>query len=184
MCSSKLYYHNPCHIEYTDQYRRGLQSKYNVLNDENNIYIILEYVAIDAIEQFIDDSSESSFPPKQLENIYFETMHTLSQNVSSHTTTRLVVVDIGRKILQQSNTSNYMAVKTTRLDRLTSETDWLKQLMTVLDPIQDEIIQLQSHTKSAMTDTESYDLHFPELKLLINLLCLTPSLRTPILLFM
>ena len=55
------------------------------MNDKNNISILLEFVAI---EQFIDDNSESSFPLKQLENIYIEKMHTLNQYVSSHTTTR------------------------------------------------------------------------------------------------
>ena len=76
-----------------------------------------------------------------------------------------------------------MAVKTTRLDRLISETDWMKQLKNVVGPIQDEIIQFQFLPKSTMTDlsTESYDLHCPESKLLITLLCLTPSRRFPIL---
>ena len=104
------------------------------------------------------------------------------------TTTRfvqkLVVADIGLKIIQQSNTSKYMAVKRTRPDRLISETDWLKQLKNVVDAIRDEIIQFHFLPKSTMTDlsTKSYDLHCPNLKLLITLLCLTPSLRSPILL--
>ena len=134
------------------------------MNDENNISILSEFVAIGAIKQFINDSSDSSFPLKQLGNIYIEKMHTLNQNVSSHTTTRfaqkLEVADIGLKTIQQSNTSKYMAVKTTHLDRVISETDWLKQLKNVVDPIRDIIIQFQSLPKSAMTDlnTESYDL--------------------------
>ena len=116
VCSSELYYHNPCHIEFTNQYR-DLQSKGNIVNDEDNISILLEFVAIGAIKQFIDDSS--SFPLKQLENIYIEKMHTLNQNVSSHTTRfaqKLEVADIGL-IVQQSNTSKlqYIAVKTTHL---------------------------------------------------------------------
>ena len=115
-------------------------------------------------------------------------MHTLNQYISSHTTTRfakiLVVADIGLKIIQQSNTSKYMAVKTTHLDRLISETDWLKQPKNVMRPIRDEIIQFQFLPKSTMTDlsTESYDLYCPNLILLITFLCLTPSLRSPILL--
>ena len=37
-----------------------------------------------------------------------------------------------------------MAVKATPLDRLISETDWLKQLKNVVDPIRDEVIQLKT----------------------------------------
>ena len=40
------------------------------MNDENNISILLEFVAIGAIKQVIDDSRENYFPLKQLENIY------------------------------------------------------------------------------------------------------------------
>ena len=74
---SELYNHNPCHIEFTNQYR-DLQWKGNVVNDENDISILLEFVAIGAIKQVIGDNSESSFPLKQLENIYIEKMHTLN----------------------------------------------------------------------------------------------------------
>ena len=48
------------------------------MNDEINISIILEFVAIGVLKQFIDDSIESYFPPKQLDNIYIEPMHNLN----------------------------------------------------------------------------------------------------------
>ena len=48
---SKLYYHNHCHIELPNQYMVGiyLLSKENVVNDENNICILLEFVVIGAV---------------------------------------------------------------------------------------------------------------------------------------
>ena len=46
--------------------------------------------------------------------------------------------------MQKSYTSKYTAVETARLDRLISETDWLKKLKNVVDPIRDEIILSKS----------------------------------------
>ena len=76
MCAllNNIYYLNPCHNKFTNPYR-DLQSNENVVIDENDIFIILEFVANGAIKEFIDDNSESSFPLQQLENMYIEKMH-------------------------------------------------------------------------------------------------------------
>ena len=110
----RLYYHNPCHIEFTNQYRY-LQSKENVVNDENNISIPFVFVAIGAIKKVIDDSSENYFPPKQLENIYIERcillINMFHPTPPPDLPKKLEVADIGLKIIQKSNTPKYMAVK-------------------------------------------------------------------------
>ena len=174
--SSELYYHNHCHTDFNNKYRY-LIFKESLGNDDPNISNLIDFVAIGAVKQFVDESNESSFSLKQLENIYLEKMHDLNQKDTSHTTRfaqKLEAADIGLKIIQKSKTSKYIALKTERLDRLISETDWIKQLRNVVDPIRDEIIHFHCLPKSPMTDlsTESYGLSCPKLKLLITLLCL------------
>ena len=65
--SSELYYHNPCHVDFKRKYD-------NIVTEEKracmqDISVLVEFVAISAVKQYVDDRSEDSFPLKDLEKL-------------------------------------------------------------------------------------------------------------------
>jgi hypothetical protein len=173
--SSKRFYYNRCHVEYKRKYDNIIAADESLGTVQDTD--LVEFVAFTAVKEYVDERSEDSFPLINLEQIYLQKLTELGKDVQSHTTRfvrKLKSADIGLTVIQKGERCNYTAVKTDRLKNIIPDSDWIHMLRNGIEPVRNEIIEVQQMEKPAMTDlsTDPWAPTYQKLKFLITFLCL------------
>ena len=137
-----------------------------------------EFVAMSAVEEFVEESEASTFPLRELEEVFLRTMHEQGHDIESHITRfaeRLESADIGLRVLPKQPNQRYFAMKCEGLRKGVANSDWLKYLKHIVRPIRDEILKSQKASTPDMTElctSEKYaERNCPKLNILMTLLC-------------
>jgi hypothetical protein len=141
--SLELYYHNPCHNNFTKKYDDVVAAEECGSMEQSSA--LMEYVAIAAIKDHVDSSCEERFQLKDLENIYLEKLAEHGKEVQSHMTrfvSKLKEADVELTMIQMGKSTKFHAVKTERLKTIIPDSDWIQILRKVVEPIRDEIIEV------------------------------------------
>ena len=134
-----------------------------------------EVSAIDAVQQFIMTSSETTFKVKDLEEVYILKLSDFGIQQSSHITRfveKLKTKDFGvTPIQKEDNTVHYALKKETFEEVATSSSDWLKMLRRVVKPIRQEIIDCKKSRDLTALEVTDLSEGSSKLKVLLTMLC-------------
>ena len=111
--SSKLYYHNNCHVEYKGKYNNKTFRKV-----ENSDITYDEFSGLTSIKNYIDDSEDDSFYLNSLEVFYIDGLAEIGKSIDSHIngfTAKIVNADIGLTVVQSTSGDKYQTFNSSHL---------------------------------------------------------------------
>ena len=111
--SSKLYYHNNCHVEYKGKYNN------NTFHKVENIDITYDkFSGLTSIKNYIDDCEGDSFDLRSLDVFYIDGLAEIGKSIDSHITrfaAKIVNADVGLTVVQSTSGGKYHTFNTNHL---------------------------------------------------------------------
>ncbi|XP_056136516.1 uncharacterized protein LOC130113025 [Lampris incognitus] len=180
--SRELFYHRKCHSRYRNRYSSAsCRIKQERTSSQNSPDMIqyAEYIAMEEVGNFIDDSSENVFDLHKLENIYLQKVEDLGfDRPKSHSTRfaeKLSNSCLDINVVQKETGAHYRVIKKGSLDNVISDSDFLDSLCKVTKPVRAEVIKNRRDSESTrLSDLSTEGLRMKsnfKLKMLMSLLC-------------